>query len=620
MKQQKIINRKRYTHKIETRVQGLDDLFYGGLRLPDTSKQDGKMDGIVIVIYGKNGVGKTNLSMQIMRGVHKSLSNNAVGEGHTGKQCPLFCTLNHRSDEVERMFRSQEVLKAMNSIGGMSSTDNECFLCSYFKNLGEKFSDKSSCQCTKKDRHECKLCEWIRNEILTYNPRLETLNLNEVGATSESTKVEDLDKGFFHLLRAKCVDEIKKQGEETQCLFFQHEPESNYLPEPLTIFNDIKKFIHEERDLFNPKKDEPFFGRSSVLIEGFSILDTDALERLPYGELIEDLKKLSAVSLLVFDERAKDLRINADIVIEMCIKEDPDYKYQYRELQIEKCDLQPRVRGWHRYSTNHDTLVCVYPNVWKLLTNRFSKENAHQRMVLSDIWHPESFFSFSKDKTENYFEPKQYETLSDNQRQESIKKTLESYEQKWNSAIGVYKGNYSKVHVYTDCDAIYNDVRETTIVYIIIGKKEQNIRKDLKQKLNGDRLEQEHQDEHTHFWVVDSAFIWPEVFVNTIQRYIRYWMQAADKEHADVKKHLHIVIDDFAYINQYPFLERERMLIPALLNVCNNEIGEAGHKHKHKNVGVDGVDIRLSLLCSSQNSSHYAMIQQMAEIYGENNI
>ena len=90
MKQQKIINRKRYTHKIETRVQGLDDLFYGGLRLPDTSKQDGKMDGIVIVIYGKNGVGKTNLSMQIMRGVHKSLSNNAVGEGHTGKQCPLF--------------------------------------------------------------------------------------------------------------------------------------------------------------------------------------------------------------------------------------------------------------------------------------------------------------------------------------------------------------------------------------------------------------------------------------------------------------------------------------------------------------------------------------------------
>lgn len=58
--------------KIRTGVPGFDDLFYGGLRLPGWKETNGR-DGICIVIYGDRGISKSDLAMQIMRGVNDYL-------------------------------------------------------------------------------------------------------------------------------------------------------------------------------------------------------------------------------------------------------------------------------------------------------------------------------------------------------------------------------------------------------------------------------------------------------------------------------------------------------------------------------------------------------------------
>lgn len=84
--------------KIKTNVSGFDDLLYGGLRLPELRDGSGR-DGICIVIYGNRGIGKTDLAMQIMRGVDEYLNKYSP---NNKKITPKFKTLNHRESELRK--------------------------------------------------------------------------------------------------------------------------------------------------------------------------------------------------------------------------------------------------------------------------------------------------------------------------------------------------------------------------------------------------------------------------------------------------------------------------------------------------------------------------------------
>ncbi len=82
--------------KIKTGVPGFDDLFYGGLRLPGWKGGDSSRDGICIVIYGDRGISKSDLAMQIMRGVDDFLGKYYKTKN---KLTPRYRTLNHRESE-----------------------------------------------------------------------------------------------------------------------------------------------------------------------------------------------------------------------------------------------------------------------------------------------------------------------------------------------------------------------------------------------------------------------------------------------------------------------------------------------------------------------------------------
>ena len=87
--------------KISTGVPGFDDLFYGGLRLPGWKNDGNIRDGICIVIYGDRGISKSDLAMQIMRGVDEYFQKLY---GKDSKMSPRYRTLNHRESELRKKY------------------------------------------------------------------------------------------------------------------------------------------------------------------------------------------------------------------------------------------------------------------------------------------------------------------------------------------------------------------------------------------------------------------------------------------------------------------------------------------------------------------------------------
>ena len=140
--------------KIATGVPGFDDLFFGGLRLPDF-KEDKEREGICIVIYGERGVSKSDLAMQIMRGVDEFLRTKT----DTNSLRSRYTTLNHRESELKKKYVGFEVSKVVDDIKfGMASNESkktDCRLCEYFPDLKEAFKSIISTDCIRSEYNNC---------------------------------------------------------------------------------------------------------------------------------------------------------------------------------------------------------------------------------------------------------------------------------------------------------------------------------------------------------------------------------------------------------------------------------------------------------------------------------
>lgn len=105
-------------------------------------------------------------------------------------------------------------------------------------------------------------------------------------------------------------------------------------------------------------------------------------------------------------------------------------------------------------------------------------------------------------------------------------------------------------------------------------------------------------DDLTTLRLLRHANIEAEEFVSIVKEYIQRWKKNAER------KNLHIVIDDFANINLFPLMEQERLLIPALVNICRNAITNKG-----LDVNNDDISIQLSFVCTAENEA-YKVIEQ----------
>lgn len=580
-----------FISKISTGLQGFDDLFYGGLRLPGTNADRG---GICIVIYGDRGISKSDLAMQIMYGIHNQIEtilHNKMGV--------KYYTLNHRESELKKKFIGLKVAGLLNIIKYHEPDDVEhiCTLCKLFPDLrdnkkGLVLGDEyGGVNCDKDKINQCLICKLLRHEVVNYNDRSQTLHWT-IGDVSDSTNViAHLDDKYIET-HDLFDNEVKPEGL----------PKDTYYSTALQKFKDIQKKIHEIRKKQKEHNERngllKTFSNSCIVIEGFTAFGTEELNRLPYDDLIYNLRTVSAVSILVFDGRGGDLHLNADIIIKMRKHYDESMQYMYHELHVEKSDLQQHVNGWQKYRKQRDLSVEIYPSIHSQLLKRFASSNAVLRMEQVDMQYPQSLLR----QFQNYC-AKEQGKLKDFA-EDLINNIL--CEKKEKSLVYVKSNTKATTHLIEadNYDKLFNEkIRQElienedyTVVFVLIGKSEQKLR----EKISGLELKEE-QLKNIHYWEVGFGCMWSEEFVSIIKRYITRWKKNSSK------KHLHIIIDDFANINIYPFMSREPLLVPALVTICHNATDARGYYNNSK-----GVEIEMSLVCTSKESSQYRVIKQLS--------
>lgn len=576
--------------KIKTEVPGFDDLFYGGLRLPNNEQQD----GLCIVIYGERGVSKSDLALQIMRGVNryfKSGANNAIVTS------PRFCSLTHRESELEKHYRGADVVDMLDVIKAPEESFRQgsgCRLCACFRDLGNVWNNlpakpDGSSVCGCEDIEKCPVCKLIRHGVIVYNSRSQSLHWN-VGSVSDEENL--LSQMTDEAISTSGI--FKKSSTKAAREFYEKTP--------LQELNDIREEVYEV--VRNMEAGDAMrkgsLKRSACVIEGFNAFDDDDLKRLPYADLIRLLRKLYAVSILVFDKRGGDLHLNVDIIIHMRNRIDPNTFYQYQEMHVVKSDCQPHVRGWHKYRTVYGMKIVVYPNIPFLLKSRFETDDAAVRLEQESLLYPQSLLQrfqadFSRESEENDIKGRALQVLKD---------VFWARRDEGNP----YDENNSNVSVVlvdnkNDYDHLYNQFHnqvsngDTTLAAFLFGKTEQEFRKAIAEwNCSSSSLRS------IHCWEVSSSFIWPEVFASVVRQYIMRWKLFSQHQH------LHIVIDDFANIGLYPLMNNEPLLPYALVTICRNltsSIVSIGDNRK--------VKITLSIVCSSKESPYYNSLYQFTK-------
>lgn len=576
--------------KIKTNVSGFDDLLYGGLRLPELRDGSGR-DGICIVIYGNRGIGKTDLAMQIMRGVDEYLNKYSP---NNKKITPKFKTLNHRESELRKKYIGLEVANMLGAILSPESVENntKCNICKFFPKLKEKI-EGIECKdihngedCTNDKMNDCIICKLIKHEVINYSDNTQSLHWTFGDVSDYRNYVDTLDSSII-----STSDIFEKYNEEGNV--YTSVAYKRFKKYQKEIYDEVEKRNNISKDNYVKTND---FTWSSYVIEGFTAFEAEELKRLPFTDLILNMRKTSAVSILVFDEKGKDLNLNADIIIQMQQITDEKSQYTYYQLQIIKSDLQQHVHGWHKYRKLRDLSVKIYPSMHSHLAKRFSSDNAVIKLEQRNLRYPQSLL--------DYFQVQCANNINNNS--VDYTKTLRDiFNDKGHRDI-VY--NEDNIHFRVSLieqdnydDFIYkvansSKSEENTISFFLLGKTEQFIRRKL--SIYSD-LEKEDR-RRIHYWE-SGLGCWAEEFASILKDYISRWKRTPNV------KDLHIIIDDFANINLFPLMNKEILLVPALVNICKKAITQKGFDDNKNNI-----NIQLSLVCTSQNEA-YKVIRQLVE-------
>jgi len=400
----------------------------------DTTNCGGKADpdSLVIVIKGAKGVYKTPFAMHLMQGLTASLRcyNQRPGSGKA-----LFYSINKGKKALNDSYLDliiQQFLKRV-VYDYRKERFNQPTNCDDIKDKNAidgileflfDFGNQSRDNLTrfKTDQRSCyilpHITRMICEGIVNYNQRTNSLhfvrnyygddNMNLVATRSHDCLQEYLDKlndGKNELIR-RPYDEIAKyfinslidlriNDSEAQ------ESNSNKIRplSPVDKYKAIEDDIYEKWYQECHKREKQEEGGSAkeagskqeehpddnvskrvesqpydcVVIDGFSQLSDSELNDISYSYLTEHLRKLSKITILVFDER-EGARCDGDMVIEMKEDYDNEELYMSHQLRIAKSMFQTVVLGWHKYK-KRDYGIEVFPSQHMQLSKRYYIQN-----------------------------------------------------------------------------------------------------------------------------------------------------------------------------------------------------------------------------------------------------
>lgn len=181
------------------------------------------------------------------------------------------------------------------------------------------------------------------------------------------TCMDGIKEDFFNV----GFNELNDKGIQETVADMSEEP--YYSETALQKFQNILSYLEEMKGI-----------SPCIVIDGFEQFQDEELMRMPVSHLFKQLRKKSFFSILIFDERGKDIGCNADIVIDMRQRHEKTNHYTSNELQITKSTYQTTVLGWHQYKERPYGIE-VFPSVHRLLQRRdylsFILSNTYQSII-----------------------------------------------------------------------------------------------------------------------------------------------------------------------------------------------------------------------------------------------
>lgn len=343
--------------KLRTQIKGLDDIFYGGINVDDSQQE-----GTLIAVFGSKGVNKIQLAIQMVQGLTESLWKE---RGNENCNDSLFYSINKRTNEMRSILTNIMVYRDISDKIQSYRLNDETkslldVLRKYFdlrKIPGSFYEEVAGLA----DSSPEEILSFLSDGSVYYNERTSSLNIQQV---------EENDSCKNQLFRLKEED---LQFEDSHVVFHgkdnlentdKTKSESMIAPQYLSSLNAILGELGKRYKNGNGSK------IPCIAIDGFSQLSEEELKRVPLAYIEGLLRRMSHVSILVFDDKCKAIGCNADIVINMTRRDVLDKaSFSYSELQVTKCLPQLFAPGRHQYKLTHIGIE-VYPNTERVLNRK----------------------------------------------------------------------------------------------------------------------------------------------------------------------------------------------------------------------------------------------------------
>lgn len=467
--------------KLSTNIEGLDELFLGGIQVTSVTKKhkrdsldneyqispltnnvddkrkiidahsidDRLRDSLVIVIRGDRGIHKHLFAMQLMHGLGRSIceyaynnnneriKTNFVNGSNKDYKSLMYYSINkptHLLDDmyldllIERwitytnIYYKELYLQNPHSVYtnpniALLNKLTTQILRSLFRITGDNIRCIQDMICDKNIT-----AQLIADNIIGYNARTNSIHIKSFG------KNDDEDNLLFNRrydrigdyyndqmrYRNSIIAELNRQitnelnGQNSNCMYFDTRKEflnvlfNNHLSHSnsnqnynsvrnahsarmnfMSILNDISTIL-DVSDSRYPATNKPFVSEVTV-IDGFSHISEKDLQTLPYNHLIDCLRKLSRISILVFEDTQKTIP-DGDIEIEIRSNYDESEDYSFNELRIAKCVNQVTAIGWHLYK-RQESRIRIYPSLHLNLFKRsYINNQLHEagKSILAD--------------------------------------------------------------------------------------------------------------------------------------------------------------------------------------------------------------------------------------------
>lgn len=533
-------------NKVSTGIDGLDDLLYGGLRLKQQKEndKDDNANGIIIVVEGARGISKTMFAMQIMCGIQTNMERRTNGKPYPS----LFCSINKGKEELTNMLVGQYIESNIRKI----RYDTGEVAPNWFE---DNFILPSGVS-------EGDIRDFVRQGLIVYNHRTQSLHF----VTSQGT---DNNYNLFAQKKDN-IDNIKNEVSNNDDNVFiefddDNDPSCNILP-----LQKYQQVIQKLSDNTNSKL------YSCVVVEGFVALLDSEIQNLNWNYLEKTLRRKSMVSILVLDERAKEVHHNADIIIDMRRNEyiDKQSPYTFYELQISKSLSQITAYGWHIYKPN-DVDIVVYPSLHRWLQQRHSTSTALLQLEINsmtDACTANEYIRFLYEDDRNEQQEiirmqggigfsKRKNQLSQYEAENNVIENHELFDwvQKKRSEI-----NYSETNIQKFYENIITkqNTHGEEIVVLLFNKTKQYLKNTLS-TLKSNKPDIAQQLDKIHTWEIKNGFIPAEEILYTLNQYVKY------KRRLKINQAIHFVIDDMRNTDMgYPLIKNNILFIPAMINYC----------------------------------------------------